>query len=357
MEFDMVYDRFFSYVSSSFHFLILHCLICETVRYINARVRHLSNLNRKRLNSSNVFVMNIQQIPVVHATFGIIYLFSTFKLPLALISIVLSATFYVAMFTARKWIIVSTLFPWICFVGCTRIAYQRNLLPTSMMYDEFTYAMTTNCWLSLRLASFALDYCNEFVNSSKSKEYAEFKGKFSIINFLGYSFYLPVLMQGPLIIFPSYAVMIKQNVSLKNSDLPHRVKRLTIELIRITIISFIAVLMMHYFYTDPILYDEHVSLTRSPLDQHLIKTEVFHSLFTLKIELLYALSSWPLYGMIICSVLYYCMAYMIRYQLGGALAQFDRINAPKKPKCCLGTHSSTSVWRHFDRGLYEFLLR
>lgn len=168
-------------------------------------------------------------------------------------------TFYMAMLTTRKCVVVITFIFWLCIAGATKIARGRDFLPENITYEDFVDGLTINYWLVMRLVSFVLDYCDEIVGSSQSKEYEKINQKFSTINLLGFSFYLPVLMQGPPLLFSNYTHMIDDNSMRKNNDFRYRVNQLVIALIRVAVISFIAVFMMHYLYTDPVMYDEGVS--------------------------------------------------------------------------------------------------
>lgn len=55
--------------------------------------------------------------------------------------------------------------------------------------------------------------------------------------------------------------------------------------------------------------------------------------------------------------LYFNLFYMVSYGLGIAIANFDRIDAPNQPICVARASGASSVMRHFDQGLYEFIYR
>ncbi|XP_055325064.1 protein-cysteine N-palmitoyltransferase HHAT-like [Sitodiplosis mosellana] len=124
--------------------------------------------------------------------------------------------------------------------------------------------------------------------------------------------------------------MIEENESGTNADLLKRAEKLLNELVRLTGTGFLVVFMMHFLYTDAVIDDPY---------------------------LLSQLNGWPLYGMILGSILYFSHVHMMAYQLGGALARFDRINAPSKPKCLFRMHKNSLTWRYFDKGLYDFVLK
>lgn len=200
---------------------------------------------------------------MIHAVFGVIYLLFMYKLPIVFLSMTMLFTFYMAMKTARKYIIFITLFSWLGIQGLFEMANQSHLLFGILTEDDYFRGLIMMYWLMMRLASFALQYCDEFIDPKKSLE--KIRQRFSLINLLGFSYYLPVLTLGLPLLFSRYANVLGENELRKNGNLSIRIKILIIELFRIIMTGFIAVLMMHYIYTNPIYHDEYVSLIEHPL--------------------------------------------------------------------------------------------
>lgn len=71
----------------------------------------------------------------------------------------------------------------------------------------------------------------------------------------------------------------------------------------------------------------------------------------------HAVNRWALYGFGIAIGQFFCIKYIVAYGLGSAIAQFERIDAPARPKCVARIHVYSKMWRYFDQGLHEFLLR
>lgn len=208
-----------------------------------------------------------QCVPTIHAIFGVLYLLFMYKLAIAFISIVMLFTFFVAMKTARKYIIFITIFSWIGVFGLLEMFSQRHFLSVILTQSDLFCGLFMMYWLMMRLASFALQYCDE-LDSKKSLE--KIVHKFSVVNLLGFSYYLPVLTIGLPLLFSRYAMMLQENELRNNEDFRNRLKKLIIELIRVIMTGFIAVLMMHYIYTFPIYYDEYVSSKTSSLKNAVI---------------------------------------------------------------------------------------
>lgn len=72
--------------------------------------------------------------------------------------------------------------------------------------------------------------------------------------------------------------------------------------------------------------------------------------------MVYSVNRWALYGFGIAIGQFFCVKYIISYGLGSAIATFERINAPERPKCVACIQVYSNMWRFFDQGLHEFLL-
>lgn len=66
---------------------------------------------------------------------------------------------------------------------------------------------------------------------------------------------------------------------------------------------------------------------------------------------------WALMGFTVAIGMYFNVFYMISYGLGVAVASFDRIEAPSPPICIAHVNTYSTIWRHFDQGLYEYTHR
>lgn len=175
---------------------------------------------------------------------------------------VIFLTFFMAIRTRKKIIVQKTLFLWLCITILIKIEFNNNMIISEDDIDFDTVSgLTLTGWQILRLASYGLDYCDAFENPSSSQKIKENKRIFSLANLLGYTFYLPVLSQGPLILFSLYSNMIKENASdAENNDAPNRIIRLLRDLGNVAGICFVSIFMMHYLYTDPVTFDEDVRI-------------------------------------------------------------------------------------------------
>lgn len=69
------------------------------------------------------------------------------------------------------------------------------------------------------------------------------------------------------------------------------------------------------------------------------------------------LGSWAFYGLGYCMGQYFLNKYVVVYGLTSTICRAEDIDAPPHPKCISRIHLYSDMWKHFDRGLYEFLIR
>lgn len=165
------------------------------------------------------------------------------------------------MQTKKKTFIWVILMIWLSLIGIV-----KHDMILSLVYGEYLdfyqlcLGLTGFSWQLLRLTSFSLDYCD---SKSPAIKLMHNDGKishktnviYSFGAFLGYSFYMPILMEGLPFNYSHYATMIQYN---KWEKLSVRSKQLFVELIRLFFIYLLNELMLHYFYTDAVIYNEMV---------------------------------------------------------------------------------------------------
>jgi hypothetical protein len=49
--------------------------------------------------------------------------------------------------------------------------------------------------------------------------------------------------------------------------------------------------------------------------------------------------------------------YVVIYGTSSNLCYLDNVKAPSQPKCIARIHLYSDMWKHFDRGLYNFLIK
>ncbi|KAG5346490.1 HHAT palmitoyltransferase, partial [Acromyrmex charruanus] len=183
--------------------------------------------------------------------------------------------------------------------------------------DEKHYILTlVMCWIHLRSISHNMDSIDDQFSSSNS-----------FIQKLAYCLYLPTLFLGPLILYHEFVESINQPHQYWNCE-----KFLTfmLNLVRYMFWCFFTELLLHFIYVNAIQY-------------HL--------------QVLQNLNSWELFGLGYCMGQFFFNKYVVIYGTCSNLCYLDDIKAPSQPKCIARIHLYSDMWKHFDKGLYKFLIR
>ncbi|KAE8280837.1 Protein-cysteine N-palmitoyltransferase HHAT [Larimichthys crocea] len=69
------------------------------------------------------------------------------------------------------------------------------------------------------------------------------------------------------------------------------------------------------------------------------------------------LPPWALGGLALALVQFFYVKYLVLFGLPSMLATLDKLVPPKLPRCVSIMYSFTGMWRHFDEGLYRWLIR
>lgn len=198
-----------------------------------------------RVIEQKINKINFQQLPLVHAVIGLIFVFSR-NYPIEFILIPCT------LFFMLKHLCVVYL--WIITVGYLlimkdfRLFLQYGWVSFSNMpsYFEFILVMT---WLFVRYTSFVFDYNLETLHAKNdAKRLSQMKRKYSLINYLGYVFYFPIILHGPPMVFERYASLFERKTKL--NGLFSRLKVFGLHIIRIICWGFVAEILRHFIYTN-----------------------------------------------------------------------------------------------------------
>lgn len=158
---------------------------------------------------------------------------------------------------------------WLFILNMLKRSIWEEWISTMLSNEEIYDAMIILSWLLLRLTSFSIEYCNEKVKSIERAK--KIRDNFSTIHLLAYSFYLPVFLHGPPLIYKRYETMFHvQTKTNKNQqdqeeieveESWQRIKQLLITLFRIGIIYLVNEFCMHYIYSNVVIYNPDVSRT------------------------------------------------------------------------------------------------
>ncbi|XP_040492313.1 protein-cysteine N-palmitoyltransferase HHAT isoform X3 [Ursus maritimus] len=74
-------------------------------------------------------------------------------------------------------------------------------------------------------------------------------------------------------------------------------------------------------------------------------------------SLLRAVSCWTLGGLALAHVLFFYLKYLVLFGVPALLMRLDGLTPPPLPRCVSTMFSFTGMWRYFDVGLHDFLIR
>lgn len=195
--------------------------------------------------------------------------------------------------------------------------YRWLLSNTSWTYETLQLMTIVGGWMTLKCVSFAMDAQTE----------KEEKKQFSLSHFLGYLFYLPTLYLGPPIIYSRFRTCYEKEAQ---RDLSGLFK---------TFLKDIGKVILWYHVLE---FSHHI----------LYVSSLKHNL-----DILEKFSTVSLFGYGLLMGQHFHVKYVVLYGFSCAFAKLDGINAPPLPICVARVHKYSNMWKHFDRGLYEFLIK
>lgn len=211
--------------------------------------------------------------------------------------------------------------------------------------ETLSLVMIVLSWNLLKCVSFSMERIQLDIDNKLDRH-------FQFTDLLGYSFYLPTMIFGPIFIYLRYEHMLDNYNGFwekKDGALYVRFKSL-IKKLTICLVWFVVNDgMLHYFHTNLIQIDPEVSFANFQKNNM-----ANHKCYFQQIK---PLDSFTLYGFGYLLGQFFHNKYVLIYGLTIALGNFDNIEMPDKPKCIGRVHLYSDMWKWFDRGLYEFLFK
>ncbi|XP_045643789.1 protein-cysteine N-palmitoyltransferase HHAT [Ursus americanus] len=193
---------------------------------------------------------------------------------------------------------------------------KRGWYQTENEYYLLQFTLTVRC---LYYTSFSLEFCWQQVPAGS--------GFYSFPWLVAYVFYYPVFHNGPILSFPEFIAKMQQQeyCSLKSS-----LSAFAVGLGRLLCYWWLAELMVHLMY--------------------------MHAIYG-SASLLRAVSCWTLGGLALAHVLFFYLKYLVLFGVPALLMRLDGLTPPPLPRCVSTMFSFTGMWRYFDVGLHDFLIR
>ncbi|XP_008553452.1 protein-cysteine N-palmitoyltransferase Rasp [Microplitis demolitor] len=188
--------------------------------------------------------------------------------------------------------------------------------------NEWNHLLTvTIFWVQLR----SISCCVDNITGYRHRNLGGFFRNF--IETTAYCLYLPTLCTGPFFLYSDFRKGI--NGPTDKWTL-RRAGNTCFNLLRFIFWLLFTELLMHFLYITAFKYQARA-------------VENFNS--------------WAFVGFGYWMGQYFYIKYLVVYGLAGELTRADDINAPPPPKCFSKIHLYSELWRDFDRGLYQFLIK
>ncbi|GAB1285901.1 Protein-cysteine N-palmitoyltransferase HHAT [Apodemus speciosus] len=193
---------------------------------------------------------------------------------------------------------------------------KRRWYKTENEYYLLQFTLTVRC---LYYTSFSLELCRQPPSAQRAS--------YSFLWLLTYVFYYPVFHNGPILSFPEFFRQMQQPELI---SLQHSLCILAKGLGRLLCWWWLTELMVHLMY--------------------------MHALYS-SIPLLESVSCWTLGGLALAQVLFFYVKYLVLFGAPALLMRLDGLTPPPLPRCVSTMFSFTGMWRYFDVGLHNFLIR
>uniref|UniRef100_A0A8C6C5Z8 Hedgehog acyltransferase n=1 Tax=Monodon monoceros TaxID=40151 RepID=A0A8C6C5Z8_MONMO len=196
------------------------------------------------------------------------------------------------------------------------LARKRGWYQTENEYYLLQFTLTVRC---LYYTSSSLELC--WQQPPAERPFCSFPWM------VAYVFYYPVFHNGPILSFPEFiAQMQRQEQGSPKASLSILARGLG----RLLSCWWLAELMIHFMY--------------------------MHAIYS-STSLLRAVSCWTLGGLALAQVLFFYVKYLVLFGVPALLMRLDGLTPPPLPRCVSTMFSFTGMWRYFDVGLHDFLVR
>ncbi|XP_072546101.1 protein-cysteine N-palmitoyltransferase HHAT [Salminus brasiliensis] len=205
---------------------------------------------------------------------------------------------------------------------------QRNWYDSDESYYLLLFSIAV---CALRCVSFSLELCwNPMLVGGPSHRC--FSPQFrkiqmfitQLYNLSAYNFYHPLFYNGPILCYKDFSRQMEQPVCKVSAAW------VLGRTLRVCLWWCLAELMIHLMYMHAIQNNE---------------------------TYLNILSPWALGGLALAVVQFFYVKYLVLFGVASLLVTVDGLEAPPLPRCVSIMYSFRGMWRHFDVGLYRWLIR
>lgn len=159
------------------------------------------------------------------------------------------STFYAIRHT-RPLIIWTATIVWLIILNVMKLEHIQKSLKLNLsdftLFEVFVYFL----WMVLRLVSYTIDACKAKYRSTD---------EYCIVNYLGFVFYMPTMLNGPPMVFERYTHMLPLNRFQRVEDFLERLKTLICIIMRLLFWYFLFEFSMHFIYANVVVFNPQVN--------------------------------------------------------------------------------------------------
>uniref|UniRef100_A0A8C2IL36 Hedgehog acyltransferase n=1 Tax=Cyprinus carpio TaxID=7962 RepID=A0A8C2IL36_CYPCA len=196
--------------------------------------------------------------------------------------------------------------------------------------DQYYLLLFSTAVCTLRCISFSLElcWCPRKAGGPNHCPPLEVQGLktliFQFYKLTAYCFYHPLFYNGPIVTYRDFSEQIDRPVCKVS------VVYVLSGILRVCVWWCLAEFMIHFMYMHAIQSNE---------------------------TYLEMLPPWALGGLALALVQFFYVKYLVLFGVVSLLVRLDGLEPPKLPRCVSIMYSFTGMWRHFDVGLYKWLIR
>ncbi|XP_048047278.1 protein-cysteine N-palmitoyltransferase HHAT isoform X2 [Megalobrama amblycephala] len=196
--------------------------------------------------------------------------------------------------------------------------------------DQYYLLLFSTAVCSLRCISFSLEMCWHPLQAGGPNHcsFLQVKGLktliFQFYKLTAYCFYHPLFYNGPIMTYRDFSEQIERPVCKVS------VVYVLSGILRVFVWWCLAEFMIHFMYMHAIQSNE---------------------------TYLEMLPHWALGGLALALVQFFYVKYLVLFGAVSLLVKLDGLEPPTLPRCVSIMYSFTGMWRHFDVGLYKWLIR
>ncbi|XP_056624385.1 protein-cysteine N-palmitoyltransferase HHAT isoform X2 [Triplophysa dalaica] len=197
--------------------------------------------------------------------------------------------------------------------------------------EQYFLLLFSTAVCGLRCISFSLELCwspLEAGGPNHRRSPLQNKGLQPLISQLykltAYCFYHPLFYNGPIMTYKDFSEQVERPVY--KVSMPYALGGI----LRLCIWWCLAEMMIHFMYMHAIQGNE---------------------------TYLEVLPPWALGGLALALVQFFFVKYLVLFGTVSLFVKLDGLDSPALPRCVSIMYSFTGMWRHFDVGLYKWLIR